>query len=101
MYGYLRHPGWDGGCNSCVREEEIFAIESMVPGASGFCSDFVREDGSHDAKAGPCVQPQGLGDFIKLRTKLDGCMAGSMLARDRAAGSIQKVMIPAALDYPQ
>jgi hypothetical protein len=24
-----------------------------------------------------------------------------MLARDRAAGSLQKVMIPAALDYPQ
>jgi hypothetical protein len=47
------------------------------------------------------VHPEGLGDFIRLRTKLDGCMAGSMLARDAAAESLQKVMIPAALDYPQ
>jgi hypothetical protein len=38
---------------------------------------------------------------VRLRTKLDGCMAGTMLARDRAAGSVQTVMIPAALDYPQ
>ena len=72
-----------------------------MPGASGFTSDYVRSDGTHDAKAGPCVQPVGLGDFIRLRTKLDGCMAGAMLARDEAAESLQKVMIPAALDYPQ
>ena len=50
---------------------------------------------------GPQLHPEGLGDFIRLRTKLDGCMAGSMLARDAAAESLQKVMIPAALDYPQ
>ena len=101
VYGYLRHPGWEGGCDSCVREDELIDIEGMVPGASAYSSDFVRADGTHDAKAGPCVHPEGLGDFIRLRTKLDGCMAGAMLARDRAAGSIQKVMIPAALDYPQ
>ncbi len=99
-YGYLRHPGWDG-CNACASEDELVAIEGVVPGASGFTSEYVRADGSHDAKAGPCVHPEGLGDFIRLRTKLDGCMAGSMLARDAAAESLQKVMIPAALDYPQ
>ena len=100
MYGYLRHPGWES-CNACATEDELFAIEGLVPGASGFTSEYVRSDGTHDAKAGPCVQPVGLGDFIRLRTKLDGCMAGSMLARDAAAESLQKVMIPAALDYPQ
>ncbi|MGD0578039.1 MAG: acyl-CoA dehydrogenase family protein [Bryobacteraceae bacterium] len=100
VYGYLRHPGWEG-CNACATEEELYAIEGLVPGASGYTSEYVRADGSHDAKAGPCVHPEGLGDFIRLRTKLDGCMAGSMLARDAAAESLQKVMIPAALDYPQ
>ncbi len=100
VYGYLRHPGWEN-CNACATEDELFAIEGLVPGASGFTSDYVRSDGTHDAKAGPCVQPVGLGDFIRLRTKLDGCMAGAMLARDDAAESLQKVMIPAALDYPQ
>ncbi len=100
VYGYLRHPGWES-CNACATEDELFAIEGLVPGASGFTSEYVRSDGTHDAKAGPCVQPVGLGDFIRLRTKLDGCMAGAMLARDDAAESLQKVMIPAALDYPQ
>jgi hypothetical protein len=101
VYGYMRHPSWDGNCDSCLKPEELYAIEGLVPGASSFTSDFIREDGTHDAKAGPCVHPEGVGDFIRLRTKLDGCMAGTMLARDRAAASIQKVMIPAALDYPQ
>jgi hypothetical protein len=101
VYGYLNHPAWESGCNGCGTEDELVALEAQVPGASSFSSEYVRADGSHEAKAGPCVQPEGLGDFIKLRSKLDGCLAGSMLARDRAAGSVQKVMIPAALDYPQ
>jgi hypothetical protein len=32
---------------------------------------------------------------------MDGCLTGSMLAKDRAAESLSKVMIPEALDYPQ
>ena len=36
---------------------------------------------------------------MRLRTKLDGCLTGSQLAKDRAAEALTKVMIPAALDY--
>ena len=38
--------------------------------------------------------------FQRLRTKLDGCLTGSRLAKDRAAEALTKVMIPEALDYP-
>jgi hypothetical protein len=33
--------------------------------------------------------------------KIDGCVTGAMLAKDRAAEALSKVMIPEALDYPQ
>ncbi len=38
--------------------------------------------------------------FFKLRNKLDRCMAGARLAKDRAAKDLTQVMIPEALDYP-
>jgi hypothetical protein len=47
------------------------------------------------------VQFEGYEDFSRLRNKLDGCLTGAMLAKSRAAKSLTKVMIPAALDYPQ
>jgi alkylation response protein AidB-like acyl-CoA dehydrogenase len=101
VYGYLRHPSWESdNCGACFKQDELITMEGMVPGLSGFTSDFVTDDGRHADKEGPCLQTKGLLDFVRLRTKLDGCMAGGLLARDRAAESLQKVMIPAALDYP-
>lgn len=48
----------------------------------------------------PSASAEGLGVFRELRARLDACLAGSLLAKDRAAQSLTKVMIPAALDYP-
>jgi hypothetical protein len=56
---------------------------------------------SHPIKAGPCVRFAGAEDFIRLRVKLDSCLTGSRLAKDRAADALTKVMIPEALDYPK
>ena len=42
----------------------------------------------------------GLEAFVRLRAKLDGCLTGARLAKDRAAEALTKVMIPEALDYP-
>ncbi len=73
VFGYNRHPSWDDSENeSCVSA----------------------------AKAGPCVCLDGMDDFLALRRKLDGCLTGSRLAKDRAALSVTQVMIPEALDYP-
>ena len=38
--------------------------------------------------------------FAKLRTQVDACLAGTRLAKDRAADALAQVMIPEALDYP-
>ncbi|OHE89497.1 MAG: acyl-CoA dehydrogenase [Verrucomicrobia bacterium RIFCSPLOWO2_12_FULL_64_8] len=38
--------------------------------------------------------------FAQLRFKVDACLAGSRLAKDRAADALAQVMIPEALDYP-
>jgi alkylation response protein AidB-like acyl-CoA dehydrogenase len=54
-----------------------------------------------EKKAGPCAQADGAEEFLHLRNKLDRCLSGSQLAKDRAAESLAKVMIPEALDYPR
>jgi hypothetical protein len=38
--------------------------------------------------------------FSRLRGKLDGCLTGARLAKDRAANALTEVVIPEALDYP-
>lgn len=102
VHGYNRHPTWD--CATCLKGDDIDSLESLMPGF-GNCArgleDVVESDGSHAEKAGPCVKFTGLESFTRLRTKLDGCLTGARLAKDRAAQSLTHVMIPEALDYPR
>jgi hypothetical protein len=101
LYGYQRHPSWDGvDCGGCFYSDELLALENLIPGMASVAIDVIGPDGSHPAKAGPCARFEGLDHFSRLRTKLDGCLTGSQLAKDRAAEALTKVMIPAALDYP-
>ncbi len=101
VFGYNRHPAWDSDdYPGCFQADELIALEAMVPGASAAIVDVKNSDGSRPPKAGPCVRFDGYEQFVKLRSKLDGCLTGSQLAKDRAAISLTKVMIPAALDYP-
>jgi hypothetical protein len=51
-------------------------------------------------KAGPCVQCTGLETFVRLRAKLDTCLTGCRLAKDRAAEALTRVMTREVLDYP-
>ena len=60
----------------------------------------IDEDGEVPAKAGPCVHFAGYEPFMLRRNKLDGCMTGARLAKDRAAHAVTEVMIPETLDYP-
>jgi len=104
VYGYSRHPTWTAEiCEACYHEAELDALESIMPGiASGARegTDVIERDGSPPPKAGPCVCFPGVKSFARLRSKLDGCLTGSRLAKDRAAEALTKVMIPEALDYP-
>jgi hypothetical protein len=101
VFGYRTHPSWEGaGGEACYREEELVALEGTIPGLAGAATDVVAEDGSHPAKAGPCARFEGYEQFVRLRARLDGCLTGAQLAKDRAAEALTKVMIPEALDYP-
>ena len=101
VFGYDRHPAWDqeGACG-CWLADELDDIEGLIPGMNGYALDVVKSDGSHPQKAGPCVKCQAAQPFLVLHAKLDGCLTGSRLAKDRAAEAISKIMIPEALDYP-
>jgi len=101
VYGYNRHPAWDTqGYKACFLSDELDAYESFAPGLGSFAADVILQNGAHPAKAGPCAGCAGSADFLHLQNKLAMCLTGSRLAKDRAAETVSKVMIPEALDYP-
>jgi alkylation response protein AidB-like acyl-CoA dehydrogenase len=104
VFGYRRHPAWDGeGQHRCYVANEIDAIDEVIPGLAStarFYSDVIEIDGSHADKAGPCADTAGLEPFLRMRAKLDGCLTGARMAKDRAAAALTHVMIPEALGYP-
>lgn len=101
VFGYNQHPAWNAeGCKQCFSAMELEEYEETMPGISAFAPDVVATDGSHPLKAGPCAGCASAGDFLRLQNKLTTCLSGSRLAKDRAADTVSKVMIPEALDYP-
>jgi alkylation response protein AidB-like acyl-CoA dehydrogenase len=102
VFGYNRHPAWDAeGYKSCYHTDELDSLEGLIPGISACASDVIAEDGSHAFKAGPCASCRGSEAFQRMRSRLDCCLTGAQLAKDRAAEAIAHVMIPEALDYPR
>ncbi len=103
VFGFQRHPNWESEAHHCYLASDLEMMEEYVPGLAASAraySDVIEADGSHPAKAGPCVRFDGLDQFARLRARMDGCLTGSQLAKDRAAEALTKVMIPEALDYP-
>ena len=88
---------------ACYSAAELESLEGIIPGidsSARACADVTEAGEAHPRKAGPCPRADGLETFTRLRAKLDGCLTGSRLAKDRAAEALTKVMIPEALDYP-
>jgi alkylation response protein AidB-like acyl-CoA dehydrogenase len=104
VHGFNRHASWDeASCNSCYQADELESLEGIMPGIDGSartCCDVVEAGESHPLKAGPCIKFAGFQGFLRLRVKLDGCLTGARLAKDRAAEALTKVMTREALDYP-
>jgi alkylation response protein AidB-like acyl-CoA dehydrogenase len=104
IHGYNRHPAWDNAsCNACYCADELESLEGIIPGIDGSAraySDVAERGETHPDKAGPCVKCDGLQPFLTLRAKLDTCITGCRLAKDRAAEALTKVMTREALDYP-
>jgi len=105
VHGYNQHPAWDDSTrHRCFNANDLQSLESLIPGISstawGVADGVDPGAEQRPQKAGPCVQNDGLKTFTHLRMRLDGCLTGSRLSKDRAAEALTKVMIPEALDYP-
>jgi hypothetical protein len=101
VFGYNRHPAWDeAGYRGCFTEDELDELEGFVPGIAACATDVIAKDGSHPVKAGPCARCNGAEQFLVMHSKLDTCLTGARVAKDRAAEAISKMMIPEVLDYP-
>lgn len=105
VHGYNRHPAWEGAsCGaSCGAGEAAAPAESIpvIGDPAGGGSHGFEPWQPKGPKAGPCVRFDGLEEFARLRLRLDGCLTGARLAKDRAAAALTTLMIPEALDYPQ
>jgi hypothetical protein len=102
VFGFNRHPAWDEeGYRGCFQVEDLDSLEGLIPGIAACATDVIGAGGSHPAKAGPCAAcSSNAAQFLWLRQKLDTCLTGARLAKDRAAQALAHVMIPEALDYP-
>lgn len=67
----------------------------LVYGFNTCCKDV----GEHQDDECKCSRDD-LKEFVELKSKVDMCMAGARLAKDRAGNALAGVMIPEALDYP-
>jgi len=102
IYGYRPHPAWDNeDFKGCFAADDLDSLEGLIPGICSAATDVINADGTHAAKAGPCATCEGVSAFMQMRMKIDTCLTGSQLAKDRAAEALSKVMIPEALDYPR
>lgn len=94
VFGYRRHLVWDAeGCATCFAADDLDDLEAFIPGiASGArtSTDVIEADGAHPAKRGPCANFNGLETFMRLRNRLDACLTGARLAKDRAAVAISR-----------
>ena len=101
VFGYNRHPAWDeAGYRGCFSRDELDELEGFIPGIAACDFDVIGNDGSHPPKAGPCAKCNGAEQFLAMHNKLDTCLTGARLAKDRAAEAVSQIMIPEVLDYP-
>jgi alkylation response protein AidB-like acyl-CoA dehydrogenase len=104
VYGYRPHAAWtDASCRACYGAQELDTLEGLIPGIASSAraqADVIEAGQARPAKAGPCAGFAGTEAFARLRLRLDACLTGARLAKDRAADALTRVMTREALDYP-
>ncbi|MCS6954344.1 MAG: acyl-CoA dehydrogenase family protein [Bryobacteraceae bacterium] len=93
LFGYKAHPAWQPDARETCTGEELLEMESSIPGMAEIAAT------AQPPKAGPCARFEGLEPFVRLRNRLDACLTGAHLAKDRAAESLKRVVIPETPDY--
>jgi alkylation response protein AidB-like acyl-CoA dehydrogenase len=94
-----------GGLVNFYSDLAAVQAASAAGESARICAELVYGYNATDSCSadGCCCQGSAaaaLEPFAKLRLRVDACLAGSRLAKDRAADALAQVMIPEALDYP-
>jgi hypothetical protein len=76
------------------------ADEPGIEAGPGSAHGAADPAGTQADSAQPVPSVTSLDGFARLRGRLDSCLTGARLAKDRAAAAVAQVMIPEALDYP-
>ena len=105
VYGYNRHPAWDeASCQRLLLRRGTRVARRHHPRHRRLRPRLRRRHRSQRSPSGQSrpvrASSTASKPFVRLRAKLDGCLTGARLAKDRAAEALTKVMIPEALDYP-
>jgi len=93
------------GLVNCFSDLACVQAASAAGECGRLCAELVYGYNATDTCSadGCCAQgpaAAALAPFADLRRRVDACLAGSRLAKDRAAEALAHVMIPEALDYP-
>ena len=101
VFGYNCHPSWDEEEHrSCFLAGELEEFEETMPGIRPWPSMCWPPTARIRRRPAPARVAPAMSDFLRLQNSLTACLTGSRLAKDRAAETVSKVMIPEALDYP-
>ncbi len=84
------------GLVHCFSDLACVQAASAAGECGRVCAELVYGYGA----AGGAATAPALEPFAQLRRQIDAGLAGSRLAKDRAAEALAQVMIPEALDYP-
>ena len=96
------HPAWDDRrLQACFSAGELEEFEETMPGISAFAIDVIARRRQPSAEGRTVRRMRWRrATSCACRTSSPRCLSGSRLAKDRAADTVSKVMIPEALDYP-
>ncbi len=100
VFGYNRHPAWDEEGGKHASRAGTGRVGGDDAGNLGLCHGCGRRERRSSAE-GRAVR--GLRRSRRVPAAAEQaatCLSGSRLAKDRAAETVSKVMIPEALDYP-
>jgi len=95
--------GTTEGCASCYQAEDLDAMESLIPGIASIArgyTDVIEIEGAHPTKPAHACGLMGSTSSRACGCRMDGCLTGSQLAKDRAAEALTKVMIPERWTIP-
>ena len=89
------------GARACCQANELDALEALIPGLARLRdTDVIEPTAAHPARRALRVAARARPTSPTLRVKLDGCLTGAQLAKDRAAEALSQGDDPRGAGLP-